>query len=72
MVVAVSVDTGKQRETSSAEGADEVAASGPRHALRGPHGKEDDTKEASTVIVARYIADEGGPADGVIQTHAAS
>jgi hypothetical protein len=72
MVVTVSVDTGKQRETSSADGAGEVPSSGPRHALRGPHGKEDETKEASTVIVARYIADEGGPADGVVQTHAAS
>lgn len=73
MVESVSVDIEKQSDVDSAVRVDDapVSGSGPRHALRGPHGKEDETKEASTLIVARYIADEGGPADGVVPTHAA-
>lgn len=73
MVLGVSVGIWKQRELDpEAVEVDDEASSRPRHARRDASGKEDQTKVAASELVARYIADEGGLADGAVQTHAAS
>jgi hypothetical protein len=57
---------------TNAEHVDELTMSGPRHALRKPGGKADaQSQETASAIVARYIADEGGVADGIVQSHVA-